>query len=143
MHGDLRAAMRLNLESRLAQRVLWPLAHGPYASEHDLYDLARSVRWVDWITPRQTLRVDASATRSPLKSLNFAGLRIKVMKRPTYLVRYRYAPDATAPPLEREMKVRAEDYDTLARGAPLTVLFDPARPRRSVAYQLGDYQAVA
>lgn len=77
VHGDLRAAMRLNLESRLAQRVLWPLAHGPYASEHDLYDLARSVRWVDWITPRQTLRVDASATRSPLKSLNFASLRIK------------------------------------------------------------------
>ncbi|HET7868431.1 MAG TPA: THUMP domain-containing protein [Burkholderiaceae bacterium] len=77
MPADLRAAMRLNLESRLAQRVLWPLAHAPYASEHDLYDLARSVRWVDWITPRQTLRVDTSATRSPLQSLNFASLRIK------------------------------------------------------------------
>lgn len=77
VQGDLRAAMRLNLESRLAQRVLWPLAHAPYASEHDLYDLARSVRWVDWITPRQTLRVDTSATRSPLQSLNFASLRIK------------------------------------------------------------------
>jgi putative N6-adenine-specific DNA methylase len=77
VQGDLRAAMRLNLESRLAQRVLWPLAHAPYASEHDLYDLARSVRWVDWITPRQTLRVDTNATRSPLQSLNFASLRIK------------------------------------------------------------------
>jgi putative N6-adenine-specific DNA methylase len=75
--GGLRAAMQLNLHSRLAQRVLWPLAHGPYANEQDLYELARSVRWADWITPQQTLRVDTSAWRSPLKSLNFAALRVK------------------------------------------------------------------
>jgi putative N6-adenine-specific DNA methylase len=35
------------------------------------------VRWNEWITPQQTLRVDASAWRSPLQSLNFAALRIK------------------------------------------------------------------
>jgi putative N6-adenine-specific DNA methylase len=57
--------------------VLWQLIDGPYANEHDLYDLARRVRWTDWITPKQTLRVDVSAWRSPLKSLNFAALRIK------------------------------------------------------------------
>jgi putative N6-adenine-specific DNA methylase len=77
VEGDLEAAMRLNLGSRLAQRVLWQVAQGRYAHEDDLYALARRVRWADWITPRQTLRVDASAWRSPLKSLNFAGLRIK------------------------------------------------------------------
>ena len=75
--GDAATAMRLNLESRLAQRVLWPLIDGPYRDEHDLYDLARRVPWADWITPRQTLRVDVHATRSPLPSLNFAALRIK------------------------------------------------------------------
>ena len=75
--GDEATAMRLNLESRLAQRVLWPLAHGPYRHELELYELARSVDWRDWITPRQTLRVDTTAQRSPLKSLNFATLRIK------------------------------------------------------------------
>jgi putative N6-adenine-specific DNA methylase len=76
--GDTRLAMRLNLESRLAQRVLWPLAHGAYRHEQDLYDLARdAVRWPDWITPAQTLRVDTTAQRAPLKSLNFASLRIK------------------------------------------------------------------
>lgn len=75
--GDAAAAMKLNLGSRLAQRVLWQLVDGPYANEHDLYALARRVPWADWITPRQTLRVDASAWRSPLKSLNFAALRIK------------------------------------------------------------------
>ncbi|MBK1714610.1 THUMP domain-containing class I SAM-dependent RNA methyltransferase [Rubrivivax gelatinosus] len=75
--GDERAAMALNLESRLAQRVLWPLADGAYHDEHQLYELARRVPWGDWITPRQTLRVDVAAQRSPLKSLNFAALRVK------------------------------------------------------------------
>jgi putative N6-adenine-specific DNA methylase len=75
--GDPRVAMQLNLESRLAQRVLWPLAQGRYRDEHDLYALARSVDWPRWITPEQTLRVDVNAVRSPLNSLNFAALRIK------------------------------------------------------------------
>ncbi len=77
VEGDERAAMALNLESRLAQRVLWPLAEGPYRDEHELYALARTVRWGDWIAPEQTLRVDSNAFRSPLKSLNFAALRVK------------------------------------------------------------------
>ena len=75
--GDLPAAMRLNLESRLATRVLLPLIDGPYRDEHDLYALARRVDWDLWLTPADTLRVDVQAQRSPLKSLNFAALRIK------------------------------------------------------------------
>lgn len=75
--GDERTAMQLNLESRLAQRVLWPLAEAPYRDEHDLYALARDVEWERWITPEQTLKVDVSAMRSPLASLNFTALRIK------------------------------------------------------------------
>ncbi len=77
VHGDETVAMRLNLHSRIAQRVLWPLAAGRYRDEADLYALARGVRWADWITPRQTLRVDTSARHSPLRSLQFAALRIK------------------------------------------------------------------
>ena len=75
--GDAVLAMRLNLESRLAQRVLWRVAEAPYRSEHDLYALAHAVRWHDWITSKQTLRVDTTARNAPLKSLNFASLRIK------------------------------------------------------------------
>ena len=70
-------AMRLNLESRLAQRVLWRVAEARYRNEDELYALARGVRWVDWITPKQTLRVDTTARSAPVKSLNFASLRIK------------------------------------------------------------------
>ena len=77
VEGDELTAMRLNLHSRLAQRVLWPLIDGPYRDEHDLYDLAGHVRWPELITAEQTLRVDVNAQRSPLRSLNFAALRIK------------------------------------------------------------------
>ncbi|WP_374675495.1 class I SAM-dependent RNA methyltransferase [Ideonella sp.] len=77
VQGDAIAAMRLNLGSRLAQRVLWQVADGPYASEQDIYALARRIAWPQWITPRHTLRVDASAWRSPLRSINFAALKVK------------------------------------------------------------------
>ena len=75
--GDPVDVMSLNLESRLAQRVLAEVAAGPYQSEDDLYALARSVDWQQWITPQHTLRVDTTAHRSPLRSLNFAALRVK------------------------------------------------------------------
>jgi putative N6-adenine-specific DNA methylase len=77
LHGDERAAMALNLHSRLAQRVLWPVAEGPCADSHAVYALARQVDWRRWITPRMTLAVDVSAVRSPLDSLHFAALRVK------------------------------------------------------------------
>ncbi len=75
--GSLNTAMRLNLESRLASRVLWQVAAGGYRDERDLYDLATGVDWPAWIMPHQTIRVDTTATRSPLQSLHFASLRIK------------------------------------------------------------------
>ena len=77
LRGSPADVMRLNLESRLAQRVLIDVADGPYRDERDLYELARGVDWVQWITPQHTLRVDTTAQHSPLRSLNFAALRVK------------------------------------------------------------------
>lgn len=72
-----RAVMQLNLHSRLAQRVLVQLAHQPYRGEHDLYDIASNIAWEEWFTPRESFKVELTAHQSPLKSLNFAALRIK------------------------------------------------------------------
>jgi len=72
-----RDVLALNLRSRLAQRVLVELAHRPYRAEQDLYDAASGVAWEIWFTPRQTFKIETTATGSPLKSLNFATLRIK------------------------------------------------------------------
>ncbi len=77
LEGGPHEVMALNLESRLAQRVLAEVAAGPYRSEDDLYALAAGVDWLQWITPRHTLRVDTTAQRSPLRSLNFVALRVK------------------------------------------------------------------
>lgn len=72
-----RDALRLNLHSRLAQRVLVLLNERPYRSENDLYELASDVAWEAWFTPRQTFKVEVSTQHSPLQSLHFAGLRVK------------------------------------------------------------------
>ena len=77
LDGDPLQVMTLNLECRLAQRVLVEVAQGPYRDENDLYLLGKSVDWTQWITPSHTLRVDTTSHRSPLRSLNFAALRIK------------------------------------------------------------------
>jgi len=75
--APISAAMTLNLHSRIASRVLLQMAQAPYRQEEDLYKLASGLAWEDWFTSQQTLRVDVTAHRSPLKSLNFATLKIK------------------------------------------------------------------
>ncbi len=77
VQGTAEDVMQINLESRLAQRVLVELIEGGYRHEDDLYVLARRVDWDRWIGPQHTIRVDTTAQRSPLRSLNFATLRIK------------------------------------------------------------------
>ncbi|QBK04181.1 class I SAM-dependent RNA methyltransferase [Hylemonella gracilis] len=70
-------ALKLNLHSRLSQRVLVQLAHRPYRDEQDIYDAASGVAWELWFTARQSFKIELTAQHSPLKSLNFATLRIK------------------------------------------------------------------
>ncbi len=75
--GDQAIAYRANLHARIASRVLVRIAQGAYRDEDDLYRLASAHGWEAVFRPDQTLRVDVSAIRSPLQSLNFATLRIK------------------------------------------------------------------
>ncbi|MGC4397954.1 THUMP domain-containing class I SAM-dependent RNA methyltransferase [Hydrogenophaga sp. T2] len=77
LEASWRDALRLNLHSRLAQRVLVRLWHGPYRDERDLYDAAMDVAWEIWFTPQQTIKVELTAQHSPLQSLNFAALKLK------------------------------------------------------------------
>ncbi|KAF1023352.1 MAG: Ribosomal RNA large subunit methyltransferase L [Paracidovorax wautersii] len=77
VEASWRDAMRLNLHSRLAQRVLIQLARAPYRHEQDIYAIASEVAWEIWFTPRQTIKVEITAQHSPLKSLNFAALTVK------------------------------------------------------------------
>jgi putative N6-adenine-specific DNA methylase len=67
----------VNLESRIASRVLWQVAHAPYKTERDLYDLARALSWQRWFPVANSIRVDVAGIRAPVKSLDFVTLRVK------------------------------------------------------------------
>ncbi|RKE26016.1 putative N6-adenine-specific DNA methylase [Paraburkholderia sp. BL23I1N1] len=75
--GGWAAGMAANLHSRLASRVLLKIAHRPYRSEQDIYALAVEQRWEQWFSANETLRVDVTAIKSPLRSLEFTTLRVK------------------------------------------------------------------
>ncbi len=75
--GDWLLAYRVNLESRLATRVLWFLARAPYVREEDIYRLALGEAWPRHFPVSRTIRVVTTATRSPLKSIDFVTLRVK------------------------------------------------------------------
>ncbi len=64
VRGSWRDAMKLNLHSRLAQRVLIELAHAPYRSENDLYAIASGVAWEIWFTPKQTFKIETTRCRA-------------------------------------------------------------------------------
>ena len=75
--ADWPTCYAVNLHSRIATRILWRVAHGRYAKEDDIYKLALDSPWGKWFAATQTIRVDVTAVKSPLKSLEFITLRIK------------------------------------------------------------------
>lgn len=75
--ADWAGIMRANLWSRLATRILLQIKHGSYRNEQDIYDLTQQIDWLHWYDVNSTLRVDVTGIRCPLKSLDFATLRIK------------------------------------------------------------------
>ena len=75
--GTLQDAYRINLYSRIASRVLMRLAHGSYTTENDIYDLTLAQPWEDWFGVQHTIRIDVTAIKSPLRSLEFTTLKIK------------------------------------------------------------------
>ena len=75
--GDLTDSYRINLHSRIASRVLMRMAHSSYDNENDIYDLTLAQAWEDWFDVDHTIRVDVTAVKSPLRSLEFTTLKIK------------------------------------------------------------------
>ncbi|HEU0196977.1 MAG TPA: THUMP domain-containing protein [Nevskiaceae bacterium] len=76
-HTDWPGMQRANLYSRLATRILMQVSQGPAAREDDIFNLAYETPWERWFGAEQTLRVDTSAIRSPMRSLQFCNLRAK------------------------------------------------------------------
>jgi len=75
--GTMQDAWLLNLHSRIASRVLMRMGQRSYTTENDIYDLVLEQVWEDWFGPDHTIRVDVTAVKSPLRSLEFTTLKIK------------------------------------------------------------------
>ena len=75
--GGLEQVYRANLHSRTAGRVLLRLTKAPYRTEHDIYKPARNIRWQDWFTPADSIKVHVESKRVRIKNPAFVGLKIK------------------------------------------------------------------
>ncbi len=75
--GDLEAAYRVCLESRLASRVLLPLAEFDVATAADLYAGVGGVDWTRHVAPDATLAIDALGTSGEVAHSGFAAQKAK------------------------------------------------------------------
>ena len=75
--GGWDVCYRANLWSRIASRVLWRVAEFEYRSEEEIYAAAKAIDWPKYFGVERTLRVNVTAQKSPLKSLEFVTLKIK------------------------------------------------------------------
>ncbi|HYH41693.1 MAG TPA: class I SAM-dependent RNA methyltransferase, partial [Burkholderiales bacterium] len=58
-------------------RVLWQVGHAPYRMDRDIYEAVGALPWSTWFSADDSIRVDVSAVRATVKSLDFVTLRIK------------------------------------------------------------------
>jgi len=75
--GELSVCYSANLHSRIATRVLMQAGRGKYATEDDLYQAAYKLNWPNWFDVKHDFMVKVTGVKCPLKSLEFATLRIK------------------------------------------------------------------
>ena len=75
--GDWALCYRANLESRIASRILWRVVETEYRNEQDIYQTIFDLQWQHWFDVTQTIRVNTTAIRCSLKSLEFITLRVK------------------------------------------------------------------
>ena len=76
-NAEPESMYRINLHSRLINRVLAPLKTFKCHSDKYLYQTAQQIHWEDFLTPEQTLAVTANVTQSNINHSKFAALRLK------------------------------------------------------------------
>lgn len=75
--GPFALGYAANLHSRIASRVLWRVGTARYRNDQDIYDATHTLDWPALFAVERTLRVNVSAIKAPVKSLDFITLRIK------------------------------------------------------------------
>jgi putative N6-adenine-specific DNA methylase len=110
--GDVAVCYRANLHSRLATRILWQVGCGKYQTEEDLFQAAYKIRWPNWFDVKHDFMVKVTGVKCPLKSLEFATLKIKdaVCDKFREVVGSRPYIDTKTPAVRLHAYLTAEDY---------------------------------
>jgi 23S rRNA (guanine2445-N2)-methyltransferase / 23S rRNA (guanine2069-N7)-methyltransferase len=108
VEGDADLAYRAVLWSRLASRVIWPLAEFECPDEQALYDGVAALDWAEQLDPNGTLAVDAHVSGDAITHARFAALRVKdaVVDRLREQFGVRPSVDTEAPDLRLNLLVR-------------------------------------
>ena len=75
--ANLNEALRIALWSRIAMRLLWPLAEAEARGAEGLYDAAHEVPWEEHLDPGATFAVEATLRDSEHTHSGFVALKIK------------------------------------------------------------------
>ena len=75
--ANLNEALRISLWTRIAMRVLYPLAEKEVHGAQGLYDATLAIPWEEHLTARSTFAVEASLTNSEHTHSGFVALKIK------------------------------------------------------------------
>ena len=76
-NGTLETMYMVNLNSRIALRVLKPLRTFPAATEQQLYDEIKKIDWSEFLSADDTLAVDAVTVKSNLTHSLYIALKTK------------------------------------------------------------------
>lgn len=110
--GELAVCYSANLHSRIATRILMQVGQGRYATEDDLYQAAYKINWPNWFDVKHDFMVKVTGVKCPLKSLEFATLRIKdaVCDKFRQIVDSRPYIDTKTPAVRIHAYLTAENY---------------------------------
>ncbi len=75
--ANLHEALRVALWTRIAMRLLWPLAESEARGAQGLYDAARAIAWEEHLDPGATFAVEATLRDSEHTHSGFVALKIK------------------------------------------------------------------
>ncbi|NVK58257.1 MAG: bifunctional 23S rRNA (guanine(2069)-N(7))-methyltransferase RlmK/23S rRNA (guanine(2445)-N(2))-methyltransferase RlmL [Alteromonadaceae bacterium] len=96
--GDIEAAYKVCLWSRLANRVIWILNEGGAASAEELYDTARDIDWSMHFSVNNTFSVQFNGSSRAINNTQFGALKIK-----DAIVDHFYEEAQSRPNVERDM----------------------------------------
>ncbi len=74
---DQLIGYKICLWSRLASRVLWPLAKFPVENAENMYEQLMQIPWIEHFSDRETFRVHFNGSNDEIRNTHFGALKVK------------------------------------------------------------------